>query len=393
MHKRIVRIGAAFALALAGTASAAPVHAAPDLAPAPAAQGGADMPGPVKSGVDAIPNGGKRIKAWEDLARAKGHFSRNPADHPAQNFAHKERPRAPKPPGLAALRGPGDFYLYNTVFKNDSASEGVMADFTIANPYVNGLNDGHTLMEIAVQGGPGNGNIVEIGWQVDDIPGGHAGSQRLCSRQGTATTDDPCLFVYHWESDDPTCYNTCQFVNNPTANYDPGDRIPNVNNSSGDKFKIRETSDAWWVSFGSTSDPDSYVGYYLKSNWSGSTGYNGTDDGGFDQMGLWQMFGEIAAGEATPCTDMGNGSEPVDSNSDGVAEGIVGARIVNVQDINDPGSVVADTAPSISGGSTHVAGAMRTFKMNNTAPINDFQLGGPGWKGNNTLPGATNGCG
>src|ERR1700733_298538 len=60
--------------------------------------------------------------------------------------------------------------------------------------YVNPNAAGHTLDEVAVQGGAQNGNIVEVGWIV---------STDLNHDPG------PHIFVFHWINGNGTCYNGC----------------------------------------------------------------------------------------------------------------------------------------------------------------------------------------
>jgi len=68
---------------------------------------------------------------------------------------------------------------------------------------------GHSLDEIAVQGGPKNGNIVELGWLVSTDQNGDA---------------DPHIFVFHWKNWQGTCYNGCGWQQYSNTYY-PGQNI------------------------------------------------------------------------------------------------------------------------------------------------------------------------
>jgi len=64
----------------------------------------------------------------------------------------------------------------------------------VENPAISAAARTHSLFEFSVQGGVGNGNIVEIGWFKNT---GYSG---------------PHLFVYHWVNWMQTCYNGCGWV-------------------------------------------------------------------------------------------------------------------------------------------------------------------------------------
>jgi hypothetical protein len=196
----------------------------------------------------------------------------------------------PRPPTLNQA-SQTVFFHYN-VGSQAAVTDGAYANFSINKPTLAG-SDYHTLAELAVQSGNGS-QIVEVGWNVDQVVNGD---------------DDPHLFVFHWVNGQPACYNGCGFVQY-SANISPGDTIPqNVTKRLG----IQYYNGAWWIAYDTE-----WVGYYPASLWSG----------GFIQSGMVQVFGEVAAASATPCTDMGNGLH-------GAADSTA-ARIGSVSYINGP---------------------------------------------------------
>ena len=75
--------------------------------------------------------------------------------------------------------------------------------------YDNSGGAGHSLDEIAIQGGSGNGNIVELGWLVSSDMNPDA---------------DPHIFVFHWVNDAKSCYNGCGWKQYSNT-YFPGQNI------------------------------------------------------------------------------------------------------------------------------------------------------------------------
>jgi hypothetical protein len=152
--------------------------------------------------------------------------------------------------------------------------------FTILRPQTDGAR-GHTLTEIAVQGGSGNGNIVELGWNV-------APEQY--------STGEPYLFVFHWKNWMPTCYDACNWQQY-SATYFPGMSLANlVGRSIYIGYVYYEGN--WWAWF-----DNQWLGYFPGSEW----------DGAYTKASLIQWFGEVAisSGSATPPRfDMGNGRFP-----------------------------------------------------------------------------------
>jgi hypothetical protein len=153
--------------------------------------------------------------------------------------------------------------------------------YTIEDPTVDNSGDegGHSIDELAVQGGPSNGDDVEMGWSVSPDQWGDT---------------KPHLFVYHWINWNQTCYNTCAW-NQVSSTYYPGmDLTPLV----GQNLYIGwvHYNNAWWGWFN-----DQWLGYIKDAEWSGA----------FTQSTLIQWYGEVATNNGVPPkTQMGNGEFP-----------------------------------------------------------------------------------
>ncbi|MEV4276909.1 neprosin family prolyl endopeptidase [Actinoplanes xinjiangensis] len=196
----------------------------------------------------------------------------------------------PRPPTMN--QASQTVYFHYNVGSQAAVTDGAYANFSINKPTLASA-DYHTLAELAVQSSSGN-QIVEVGWNVDQVVNGD---------------DDPHLFVFHWVNGQPTCYNGCGFVQY-SANISPGDTLPQDVTK---RLGIQYYNGAWWIAYDTE-----WVGYYPAALWSG----------GFTQTGLVQVFGEVAAAAAAPCTDMGNGLHGASDTSS--------ARIGSVSYINGP---------------------------------------------------------
>lgn len=140
----------------------------------------------------------------------------------------------------------------------------------VENPAISQVGGTHSLFEIAVQGGPGNGNIVEIGWIVQ--PGDKSGR----------------LFVFHWIGWNPTCYNGCGWVQwNPSI-------TPGMYLQTGSQSYMGYVfwNGNWWGWY-----EDQWVGYFPGSEWKGD----------YPKSSLIQWFGEVYDSDPSPATDMGDG--------------------------------------------------------------------------------------
>jgi hypothetical protein len=140
----------------------------------------------------------------------------------------------------------------------------------VENPAVASDSGVHSLFEISVQGGTGNGQIVEVGWIVN---------------RGDST---PHLFVYHWIDWNQTCYNGCGWVQWNPSIY-PGMALqPGSSTYMG--WVIVDGN--WWGWYA-----DQWIGYFPGSIWKGA----------YTKSTLVQWFGEVDEEDPTPATDMGNG--------------------------------------------------------------------------------------
>ena len=146
----------------------------------------------------------------------------------------------------------------------------------VENPAISSSGGTHSLFEISVQGGEGNGNIVEIGWtkEVGD--------------------SSPRLFIFHWVGWTPACYNGCGWVQwNPSI-------VPGMTVNSGSESYMGWVyyRGNWWAWYA-----NQWVGYFPGSMW----------DGAYAKASLVQWFGEVYEFDPTPETDMGNGRLPTNA--------------------------------------------------------------------------------
>jgi hypothetical protein len=189
--------------------------------------------------------------------------------------------KAPVPPGTevsGAEAGGGVRYHYSQAYQKVQ-SKGMWAYVTVGEPTVAG-NEFHSLAELAVRSADRK-QTVEVGWIVDPGMFGDA---------------KPHLFVYHWVDGVPKCYNGCGFVQY-SSKTSPGAVIPA---KTARVFDIQFFGDGWWIGL----DND-WIGYFPSSLWGGR----------FKEASLVQWFGEVAAGPAPPCSDMGNGTPSTDNKA------------------------------------------------------------------------------
>lgn len=245
----------------------------------------------------------------------------------------------------------GPYFFYNVAHSSASpAIAGAVDNVAIKKPYLDTTDDYHTLAEIAVSTS-GSGNVVEVGWNVDQVVNGNT---------------NPHLFVFNWVGGTPGCYNGCGFVPYGTG-VQAGD---DINSAVGTSvfMEIQHFSGAWWIRYGSD-----WIGYFPDSDWPGST---------FTSIDFTQIFGEIAAGTTTPCTDMGNGILGNSSNTATAAKLGSYAQVPNVSNnvLTGPYSV-PNTIPTNVYVSYMQSPSVRTFVY-----------GGPGWNSAGTGAGTAGSC-
>jgi hypothetical protein len=150
----------------------------------------------------------------------------------------------------------------------------------IAKPAYNGSGGpGHSLDEIAVQGGTSNGNIVELGWNVSTAQYGNA---------------NPHLFVFHWIGWAPTCYDTCGW-HQYSSTYAPGKDLGALVGHDVYVGWVYYQGN-WWSWF-----DNQWLGYFPGSEW----------PAGYTSSSVIQWFGEVSTLNGTPPhTDMGTGTLP-----------------------------------------------------------------------------------
>ncbi len=184
----------------------------------------------------------------------------------------------PDPPACNGIYYYGACYYYGPAAYNRTEDGGGMT-MSIQRPAISGA--GHSLDELAVQGGPGSGNIIELGWNVS-------------TSQYPDT--DPHLFVFHWINWGPTCYDTCGW-HQYSLTYFPG---MNLGALVGRDVYIGYVhyNGNWWAWF-----DNQWLGYFSDSEWGGA----------YTQSSLYQWFGEVATNNGTPPNvEMGNGRRPTD---------------------------------------------------------------------------------
>jgi neprosin-like protein len=163
----------------------------------------------------------------------------------------------------------------------------IQANLTVETPAVCSGDGAHSLAEIAMTtGAPGSRNIVEIGWTVD--PAINGGSSA------------PYLFVHEWRNELPMGYNgtgSSTFVDYAPTTLNAGQPMP-VAGGASKQFAIQYFGGNWWTQYDTQ-----WIGYFPGTNWSSysppQTFTNATSNYG-------QGFGELAAWNTTPRSDMGN---------------------------------------------------------------------------------------
>jgi hypothetical protein len=264
---------------------------------------------------------------------------------PVKGFAKKAGSSSSGSVSLMA----GPYFFYNVAQSSASpAIAGGSDNIAIRKPYLDTTDDYHTLAELAVSKS-GTGNTVEVGWNVDAVVNGNT---------------NPHLFVFNWVGGTPGCYNGCGFVPYGTG-VQAGDDINGDVGTS--KFvEIQQFSGAWWIAYGGN-----WIGYFPNNDWPGST---------FTNIDFTQVFGEVAAGTTTPCTDMGNGVLGNSANTATAAKLGSYTQVPNVSNnvLTGPSSV-PNTIPT----NVYVSYAQSA---------RTFVYGGPGWNSAGTGAGTTGSC-
>lgn len=237
---------------------------------------------------------------------------------------------------LGAACGPFSYAAGSQTLGAGQTTAGVAANFTVAKPYLNTATACHSLAEAAVQGGATYKDIVEVGWNVDQIVNGDL---------------EPHLFVYHWVNGATSCYNGCGWIDYAANPINAGASLATVRAaawpSNVKKFHIQHdtsttcgaSSGGWWAGYDNT-----WLGCFPDSLWTAPTFTAGT---------LVQVFGEVSSVGTSDCTDMG-------------LQGRNGSAATLPLDATDPAII----------SSTTLLGAL---PAGTTANLNTFTAGGTGY--------------
>jgi hypothetical protein len=221
----------------------------------------------------------KPVLALAIAVATVGGAQASPLEPPVARYAPKGRPpqRTDRTHAVDGVE-----YLYagrHQIMAADNAGAG--ATITQADPAI-GIGDFHSLAEIAVESSDGE-QIVELGWTIDFGVNGDL---------------QPHVFSFHWVNGAPTCYNACGWVQ-VSPDKQPGMRVVP---GEPHRYEMRLVNDDWWLFYDGEG-----MGYYPQSEWKSAKG--------FTTVGLTQWFGEVAAGMASPCTQMGNGASGADTTA------------------------------------------------------------------------------
>lgn len=211
----------------------------------------------------------------------------------------------------------GVYYSYG-VGTQFGETEGTWANIHVTKPEV-GANDIHSLAEITVQSAD-ESDAVEVGWMVSRGVNGDA---------------DPHLFVFRWIDDQPGCYNACGWTQY-SSTVKPGDTLPVEGQK---RFGIQFFEGNWWVAYNSE-----WIGYFSGSLWGNQ----------WTKGGVTQWFGEVAAGSASSCTDMGNGE---------FADSSTASRVGSISQTNGPEPVASVRTRFGDGRYSTLSLSDRTFRF------------------------------
>jgi hypothetical protein len=248
-------------------------------------------------------------------------------------------------------------------------ADGAQVNCNIHDPYLNS-KDAHTLCEIAVQSADG-AQAVEFGWTKDAT---------VCAAY-QAGSDGPCLFGFHWVNGVRASAYNSGFVDYGVNPIDLGDTMALTGAGQNARFTIQVGANDWWLGL----DPGdgtgaNYVASIPKTTWSSAS-----PSVSFNQSGLIQVFGEVAAkdqtlgGDAYPCTDMGNGIEGKNTNSSA-------ARLGTFSLINGA------SAASLSPTATTQSFPGKYYGEHVTGTTTTMYYGGPGFNSWDDGPGTTGYC-
>jgi hypothetical protein len=238
------------------------------------------------------------------------------------------------------------------------ASTGCSGFLTIPDPWVS-TADSHSLAECSVQGGAGDGNIVEV---------------IVRKRPSGALTLDTFAWRVENGTSVPACYNGCGMLDYGAETVITAgmDLRPYIGQSK--QFGIQRGGGEWWVAF-----DNKYFAYWPDSYWAASP-----TPQTFTAPTMIQWFVEGAGrqytgtGNATTgdfCSDLGNAQLPT-STTAARAEKL---HIVNGTNAGDTYSTfrqATGTVTTVNPAHYNIAQANSTFDP--SFPARNFRWGGPG---------------
>lgn len=214
------------------------------------------------------------------------------------DWARHHVPGQPTASSGRLLAGPYYFYAGGREqFTAPNKPNLYAANLTVDNPSIVEGNGNHTLAELAVQDGPSNGNIIEIGWI--KVAGDSA----------------PKLFVFSWRNNIPRGYNACTGCGWHDYNgggFNVGDSLSSWLGTSKvfgwtyDNPGGVTGQGKWWAWTDVVNGGQlKWIGWFEENDWY-ANGY-----GEFKDAALLQNFGEVTTDATVPCTEMGKGIFPV----------------------------------------------------------------------------------
>lgn len=185
---------------------------------------------------------------------------------------------SPSPNCLGQINAETCYYYGSAGISRDVMGGGMTT--SVDRPlYVTTKGQGHSLNEIAVQGGVKNGNIVEVGWIVSTDMNGDA---------------DPHIFVYHWINWDGQGYDGYGWVQFSNRYYPTQNISALLRRELYLGYVLYDGN--WWAWF----DGD-WLGYFPETLWGNNFGAATTV----------QWFGEVATNNGVPPQiQMGDGKLP-----------------------------------------------------------------------------------
>jgi hypothetical protein len=270
---------------------------------------------------------------------------------------------------IAATRTscPAGCYFYSSFSQGPGTgllAGGAGANFSVQSTYLKSTDAGHSLGEIALTGhNAGGSQVVEGGINTDPtVNGGDL---------------NPHLFVFAWINGVGQCYNGCGWTRTAgstvTAGMSMAAYLGTVVNITWQHFPAGANGQlaGWYAWFQPSGGTGQWFGLFPDSAW---TAKGAVATPKVDQV---QLFGEVAAWNTAPCSDMGNGILPVAGQS-------TAAKISSY--------VTIDSNQTATFNHTLVTDSAH-YGLVSLLPGNvGFRYGGPGWNSTGTAVGTTGAC-